>query len=69
MKALLIRVVSAALSLAGILVVITGVIDFQRNDNQAIWWDCVLIAGAAYGAYMFGRFALRGNRDPLSSQL
>lgn len=69
MKASMIRLLSGVLSIAGIFLVMTEVIELQQRNDEAIWRDCLLIAGAAYGAYMFGRFALRGNRDPLSSQL
>lgn len=56
---------SAALSIAGAAVVVAGLL--KKSSGQLELWNYILLAGAAYGAYLFGRFALRGYRgDSLS---
>ncbi len=69
MKSVVIRILAAMLSLAGVVVLVSRLIQLVHGDAQASALEYAVLAGAACGTWMFGRFALNGERDPLMRRL
>jgi hypothetical protein len=56
MKQVVLRVVSGALAMAGVIAFIWG----PSVDLEPAWWKWTVVAGAAWGVLAFAYFAITG---------